>query len=146
MARSSILSKIVQLSDVRMQQGMRNRSVVDAMGTQNIERRIKERFHSDESLFVQIVASENAELVGTTVSCTALDVSVDGMRIESKADIPEGCKLDIWVDVMDKPGKFFLTSDVRWSKPVNNGHCEIGIELGEGTATDISAWRELHTV
>ena len=146
MARSSILSKIVQLSDVRMQRGTRNRSVVDAMGTRNVERRIQERLESDEALFVQIVACENSDLVGTTVSCTALDVSIDGMRIASKAEIPEGCKLDIWVDVMNKPGKFFLTSDVRWSKPVNNGHYEIGIELGEGATTDISEWRKLHTV
>ncbi|MBL4682223.1 MAG: PilZ domain-containing protein [Pseudomonadales bacterium] len=114
------------------------------MNNQAQERRVDTRKTSNERLFIQIVFSNDPDLVGTTLSCKAKDVSSSGMRIECSSPIPEGCKIDIWIDVLDRPGKFFLTSDVMWSKEIDGVHCELGLELNDGSATDIAAWREVH--
>jgi len=141
MSGSSVLSKIVNIGDAR---NHRTKSRVN-MNQQSHERRIDTRKLSDERLFVQIVFSHDPDLVGTTVSCKTKDVSASGMRIECSSPIPAGCKLDIWIDVNDKPGKFFLTSDVKWSKGIDSGHCELGIALNDGATTDIAEWRAVHS-
>ncbi len=111
---------------------------------QGAERRIETRMASTERLFVQVTASAEKDLVGATFSCSALDVSAGGLRIVSEAPIPEGSKLDLWVDSTRRPGKYFLTSDVRWSEAVVNGDCFMGIELLESPTTDIDQWRLDH--
>jgi len=140
MSRSSILSKIVNINEARNRQPILRKD----MNNQAQERRVDTRKTSNERLFIQIVFSNDPDLVGTTLSCKAKDVSSSGMRIECSSPIPEGCKIDIWIDVLDRPGKFFLTSDVMWSKEIDGGHCELGLELNDGSATDIAAWREVH--
>lgn len=111
---------------------------------QGAERRIEVRSMSGERLFAQVTACDSQDLVGTTFSCSALDVSAGGLRIESDATIPEGSKLDLWVDSSYRPGKYFLTSDVRWSESSANGGCSMGIELLESPTTDIDQWRMDH--
>ena len=109
---------------------------------QTAERRRNFRHESNERLFVQIVACNESSLVGTTVSCQAIDVSAGGLQIETGSHIPDGCRLDIWVDIATRPGKFFLTSDVRWSRMTDDGICLLGVELHEGATTDIEDWRK----
>ena len=140
MAVSSILSKVIHLKEARREFP----AVRKNMNNQIDERRVDQRTESDERLFVQVVASEERDLIGTTVSCNARDVSASGLRIESTAVIPRGSKLDIWVDVRNKPGKFFLSSDVKWSRTLNDGSCEIGVQLLEGATTDLNQWQALH--
>ncbi len=110
--------------------------------TQSAERRIEVRRNSSERLFVQITACDEQHLIGATFSCKALDVSIGGLRILSEAPIPDGSKLDLWVDSSRRPGKYFLTSDVRWSHEEKNGECSIGVELLESPTTDIQQWRQ----
>lgn len=105
------------------------------------ERRRDARHDANERLFVQIVACKQSSLVGTTVSCQAIDISAGGLKIETGSNIPNGCRLDIWVDIVSRPGKFFLTSDVRWSRMTDEGLCLLGVELHEGATTDIEEWR-----
>ena len=92
---------------------------------------------SSERLFAQVVQSNDNDLVGTTLNCEAIDISANGLKIAADRTLPVGCVLDLWVDDSRKPGKFFLSSDVRWS-----GENEFGVQLHNGTATDIEAWRK----
>ena len=140
MATSMLMSKIISLSEAR---NSLKTSGGKVMG-QAAERRVEPREHSTERLFVQVTASDDQHLVGATFSCYALDVSPSGLRIISEAPIPEGSKLDIWVDSSLRPGKYFLTSDVRWSDSSNEGDCQIGIELKESPTTDFDQWRRDH--
>ena len=141
MISSSFLSKIANLCDTH---NSRIPKELD-METQCDERRQEFRHSSNERLFIQIVASNDPYLVGTTVSCTAINVSANGLRVEAASKIPKGCRLDIWVDVATRPGKFFLTSEVKWSQPIGDGLCQIGVALSEGATTDIAEWRKVHT-
>jgi hypothetical protein len=110
------------------------------------EQRLENRQGCDERLLVQIVESDNPELVGTTLSCRTLDVSSGGLRVTTDKEVPIGCQLDLWIDNASRPGKFFLTSDVRWvSRCTQDPGFEIGVALHDGAATDIKEWRRLRT-
>jgi hypothetical protein len=107
------------------------------------------RIESDDRLFVQVVLSAaDPDLVGTTLSCKAVNLSVGGIQFRADSAIPNGALLDLWVDIRSRPGKFFLAGEVRWSRPLNDAQAEdgflIGVQLKSGAATDILDWREFH--
>src|SRR5262245_45987346 len=113
------------------------------------DKRMHPRIESDDRLFVQIVLSAaDPELVGTTLSCKAVNLSVGGIQFRADSAIPNGALLDLWVDIRSRPGKFFLAGEVRWSRALNDAHAEdgflIGVQLKSGAATDILDWREFH--
>lgn len=115
------------------------------------DQRLHPRLESDDRLFTQVVlSSANPDLVGTTLSCTAVNLSVGGIQFRTSAAVPEGSLLDLWVDVSSRPGKFFLAGEVRWNRPtgeVNDKGVEewlIGVQLKSGAATDIVDWRDFH--
>jgi hypothetical protein len=144
MSASLLLSKIIDFNDAKQSRRAKRVIRMNANGTEKREYR---RTRSKDRMFVQVVScEENPDLVGTTLSCNALDVSVGGIRINAYDHIPVGSRLDLWVDINSRPGKFFLTSDVRWVE--NTKHTtasyEIGVELQDGTATDIQEWRHIH--
>ena len=85
------------------------------------DKRMHARIESDDRLFVQVVLSAaDPDLVGTTVSCTAINLSVGGIQFRTDAAIPTGALLDLWVDIRSRPGKFFLAGEVRWTRPAND--------------------------
>ncbi len=139
MSTSLLMSKIIDLTDAR-------RKHRDTRGSQvpkiDREQRKEYRRVSSERVFIQIVECSDQDMVGTTVSCETLDISAGGLRVTTERFVPVGCKLDLWVDNIARPGKFFLTSDVRWIRQVADKY-ELGVELHEGSATDIDAWRKL---
>ena len=138
MTTSLLMSKIVDITAARLRRERRE----FAMAGSSAEKRRETRQKSAERLFVQIVKSDDQDLVGTTISCEAIDVSANGLRILLDWLIPAGCQLDLWVDNSAGPGKFFLSSEVRWAR-VSAGGCEAGVELYDGAATDIAEWRQL---
>ena len=85
------------------------------------DQRLHPRLESDDRLFTQVVlSSDEPEIVGTTLSCTAVNLSVGGIQFRTSAPVPAGSLLDLWVDVSSRPGKFFLAGEVRWSRPTGN--------------------------
>ena len=141
MATSMLTSKVISLREVWRQ----IRPVgVKVMG-QSAERRIEYRQACEDRLFVQVTSCNEPDLVGVTFSCKAIDVSSGGLCISSESYVPEGAKLDLWVENSTRPGKYFLTSDVRWVEAGSNGAgCQLGIELHESPTTDIDQWRQDH--
>ncbi len=78
------------------------------------EQRIFPRRKASDRLFVQIVESAGQpDLVGTTVSAMAVDMSASGICFTSHQPFPVGTIVDLWVDVHAHPGKFFLAGEVR---------------------------------
>ncbi|MEZ5560514.1 MAG: PilZ domain-containing protein [Pseudomonadales bacterium] len=116
----------------------------------SLDKRMHPRLDSEDRLFTQVVLSaDDPDLVGTTLSCTAINLSVGGIQFRTDAPVPTGALLDLWVDISTRPGKFFLAGEVRWSRPATSdpsGEREwfIGVQLKSGAATDIAAWREYH--
>jgi Tfp pilus assembly protein PilZ len=146
---------VIELKSVR--ERTRSRAAGNVTGLPNRpsrsrdDKRMHPRQESDDRLFVQVVLSaSDPELVGTTVSCDAINLSVGGIQFRTNAALPAGTLLDLWVDIKSHPGKFFLAGEVRWSRPVtdraqNDAHgWIIGVQLKSGAATDIMDWREHH--
>ena len=124
-------------------------SAARAANTQ--DQRLHPRLESDDRLFTQVVLSaEQPDLVGTTLSCTAVNLSVGGIQFRTSAAVPTGSLLDLWVDVSSRPGKFFLAGEVRWHRPTGDVNAKgkeewlIGVQLKSGAATDIMDWRDFH--
>lgn len=115
------------------------------------DKRMHPRQESDDRLFTQVVlAADEPDLVGLTLSCTAVNMSVGGIQFRTTQPVPIGTLLDLWVDVSSRPGKFFLAGEVRWSRPTSeideNGRdlYFVGVQLKPGAATDILDWRDYH--
>ncbi len=114
------------------------------------DNRVHPRLVSDDRLFTQVVLSaDQPDLVGTTLSCTAVNLSIGGIQFRTDSPVPTGSLLDLWVDVSSRPGKFFLAGEVRWSRPTevgapDDGQWFVGVQLKSGAATDIVDWREFH--
>jgi len=116
----------------------------------SLDKRMHPRLESDDRLFTQVVLSaDNPDLVGTTLSCTAINMSVGGIQFVTHEPLPIGALLDLWVDISSRPGKFFLAGEVRWTRPGEDGDdgnpvWRVGVQLKSGAATDILDWREYH--
>lgn len=115
------------------------------------DKRMHPRLESDDRLFTQVVlAADQPDIVGMTLSCAAVNMSVGGIQFRTTEPVPVGTLLDLWVDVATRPGKFFLSGEVRWSRPTGETDTNglelhfIGVQLKKGAATDISDWREFH--
>ncbi len=115
------------------------------------DQRLHPRLESDDRLFTQVVLSaDDPELVGTTLSCTAVNLSVGGIQFRTSSAVPTGSLLDLWVDVSSRPGKFFLAGEVRWNRPTGEtdergkDQWLVGVQLKSGAATDIMDWRDFH--
>ncbi|MFT6432787.1 MAG: hypothetical protein ACJAVI_000825 [Candidatus Azotimanducaceae bacterium] len=141
MIDSVLASKVIGITQGRRRH-FAGKAVMNHAGR---EMRQETRHSSHERLFVQVVECDDQKLIGMTVSCDSVDVSVGGLRISSETHIPEGSQVDLWIDVNSGPGKFFLTSDVRWSKTTNDGNYLFGAQLRDGAATDINEWRALQS-
>lgn len=114
------------------------------------DQRLHPRRDSTDRLFTQVVLSGDApDLIGTTLSCKAVNLSVGGIQFRADRSVPTGALLDLWVDVASRPGKFFLSGEVRWTRPVadDSGDQEwyVGVQLKSGAATDILDWRDYQT-
>lgn len=141
MSESSLLmTKVVDIRAARR----RRTEQVTIMNSVGYSNRREPRRSTAEQLFVQIVKSYDPNLVGTTISCQAVDVSPSGLRLKANRVIPVGCQIDLWVDNCEGPGKFFLSSEVRWVKITDDG-CEAGLALYDGAATDIAEWRQVQS-
>lgn len=116
----------------------------------SLDKRMHPRLETDDRLFTQVVlATEDPDLVGTTLSCTAINMSVGGIQFATSEPLPIGALLDLWVDISTRPGKFFLAGEVRWARPGEPDEdgepvWHVGVQLKSGAATDILDWREYH--
>lgn len=144
MTAALLMSKIVNFNDTKQKKVYNRNSRMKASST---DKRQYRRISSNDRLFAQIVAcEEQPDLVGATISCIALEVSAHGIKIKSYEYIPKGSQLDLWVDINSRPGKFFLTSDVRWVTKNTDAlyTYQLGVELHEGAATDFEEWMHIH--
>jgi len=114
------------------------------------DKRMHPRIETEDRLFTQVVlCAADPDLVGTTLSCSAMNMSVGGVQFCTTQALPIGSLLDLWVDIASRPGKFFLAGEVRWTRPGDpetgpEGIWLVGVQLKSGAATDIMDWRDYH--
>ena len=72
-----------------------------------------------------------------------LDISKRGLRIIGGNSLPIGAVVDLWVEISGLKGKFYLNSEVRWSRLDDRLGYIMGMELREGLGSDIGHWERL---
>lgn len=110
------------------------------------ERRNVPRLIRDDQLFIQILtASENTQLVGSTLSCSTLDISRQGIRLGVDYEAPVGSEIELWIDVKGNAEKYFLNGCIKWCYELDSDSAEfeLGIELVDKVLTDYSIWQEM---
>ncbi len=109
------------------------------------DRRQHARQPRDERVVVQIVSStRDAMPPGTVVRCSAKDVSSRGLKIQLDQQLPKGFLLELWIEISNHPGKFFLAGEVKWCQELDEGkRYLIGVELKEGETDDFKLWQEV---
>lgn len=116
--------------------------------SRTIDKRLHPRLDSDDRLFAQVVLSaENPSLVGLTLACRAVNFSLGGLQFTSTESLPTGTLLDLWIDASNRPGKFFLSGEVRWARfhglnSSGESGWSIGVQLRSSAATDYQLWRD----
>jgi Tfp pilus assembly protein PilZ len=109
------------------------------------DRRQHTRQARDERVVVQIVSSTHDTLPpGTVVRCSTKDISAQGLRIQLDQKVPEGFKVELWVEVSNHPTKFFLSGEVKWCQVLDEAkRYLVGVELNEGETEDFKLWQQV---
>ena len=112
--------------------------------SKNSDRRQHARQLRDERVVVQVSSSTVETLpAGSIVRCSTKDVSATGMRLQLNQSVPDGCLLELWVEISNHPTKFYLCGEVRWCRELGEEKRHlIGIELKDGETEDLKQWRE----
>ena len=134
-------TNVVSLKKARESEVAKN---AQTKGTDPEDQRTELRELAGERLFVQITQCGDKDFVGTTCACKTIDASAHGIKFLADMFIPVGCLIDLWVDDKARPGKFFLSGDVRWTQKVGDVSAMVGVRLQDGLATDIESWKEVY--
>jgi len=141
-----ITSNLVSLQRTQGQKEMGLSLGVSNGATRPEDQRSEQRQTTGERLFVQITQASDKALVGKTMACRAIDASAHGIKFLADDFIPVSCLIDLWVDDKARPGKFFLSGDVRWTQKAGKASTVVGVRLKEGLATDIEGWKSSHSM
>jgi len=82
----------------------------------------------------------------STVYCTTVDISPEGLQLKLKQALDAGERIDIVIHVPGHKDSFHLRGETLWSSPANHDKAFLlGIEIDSsaGVSRDLSAWRKL---
>ena len=100
------------------------------------------RSNRRENVFIEVTTQNgDGEYVKKVIGCESVDVSRQGLKLYVHEQIAQGTILDLCVSFKYNPEKYFLTAEVKWSRPlVDEGWYFIGFELFEADNTDFQKW------
>ena len=102
------------------------------------------RYIRTDKLYAQVTSAVfHPEAEGATLPGQAVEISKRGLRIQTSDSIPVGCMVDLWIEVEGLKGKFYLNSEVKWSRLDHVKGYVMGVELREGIGSDIGHWERL---
>ena len=100
------------------------------------------RILSEDRIFLQVVECPgDPDREGATLCCDAENYSAGGIQFLADLDLPPGTRVDLWIDVRSRPGKFFLTAEVVWSQTTPRRRTtRTGARFVANPVTDLSSW------
>ena len=106
------------------------------------DKRKSPRSNRRENVFIEVTTQNgDGEYVKKVIGCESVDVSRQGLKLYVHEQIAQGTILDLCISFKDNPEKYYLTAEVKWSRPlVDEGWYFIGFELFEGDNTDYQKW------
>lgn len=106
------------------------------------DQRASLRILSEDRLFLQVVeCPEEPGRVGTTLCCDAENYSAGGIQFLADLDLAPGTRIDLWIDIRNRPGKFFLTAEVVWSQTTPSRRTtRVGARFLPNNVSDLGEW------
>ena len=106
------------------------------------ERRLESRLNRPARVWLETVSPVPGEDEYIEVlECTTVEMSANGMQLETVQPLLVDSILPIYVETMD--GKqYCLTGEVRWVRPVAGGRYLLGFHLYESEQTSILEWKQ----
>ncbi|MDH5424849.1 MAG: PilZ domain-containing protein [Gammaproteobacteria bacterium] len=102
------------------------------------------RYARQDRVMAQVMASiQPDDTAKKSWPAKTLDISKRGLRILGSDSLPIGAVVDLWVEIAGLKGKFYLSSEVRWSRVDDRLGPIMGVELREGLGSDIGHWQRL---
>ncbi len=110
------------------------------------ERRQDPRIPVNEDFQVKILfSSDDPRMLGKTFTCSAIDVSKNGVQVTSEQPLAVKSVLDLSIKINGSEKEFLVTGDVKWCKAGAGISHAVGIQLKKrsGTPTDLANWKSL---
>ena len=105
-----------------------------------MDKRLEPRIAHEVKFFVHIKECKaNAELIGLSVECVAIDLSTRGMQFKTDIELYSGTELGITIGIGHPFAMYELYGSVRWVK-VENDEYFMGVLLEERDNTDYDKW------
>ncbi len=105
-----------------------------------MDKRVEPRVPHEVKFFVHIKECEqDAELIGLSVECIAVDLSTHGMQFKTDVELYSGATLGITLGIGEPFAMYELFGTVRW---VRSGEDEyfMGVLLEDGGRSDFAKW------
>ena len=82
---------------------------------------------------------------GKVISCSSLNVSRNGLKVELEEEITVGALLQLGVELPNADEPLYLVGEVRWTRPSEavDGAWVAGFQLMNANNSDIKHWRDL---
>ena len=107
-----------------------------------MENRSEPRIDHQVRFFVHVhECDEDPDIVGTSLSCDAVDFSVHGLQLRTEYELITGTLLNITIGIGQPFAMYLLRGEVRWVRP-NADEIFMGVLLRDADATDFAAWVE----
>lgn len=104
------------------------------------ENRIEPRVPHEVKFFIHIEeCKEDAELVGLSVECVAIDVSTRGMQFTTGIALPPKTELALTIGFGEPFAMYHLNGVVRWVRPGDESN-HMGVLLEDRPGNDYGKW------
>jgi hypothetical protein len=107
--------------------------------------RTHERKIENAAIFLEMLATPDANEKNNILLCNAVDMSSRGLRVCVDEPIEQYSVLQMGVQLRGMAEPFYMVGEVRWCAFSTEGRPGywVGFELLESAGTDYSTWQEL---
>jgi hypothetical protein len=109
-----------------------------------MEQRREPRIPKHVRFFIHVhECEEDPDMVGTSVTCEAVDFSIHGLQFKTDAQLYRGSLLDITIGIGAPFGMYLLRGEIRWVKQEEDeDDFYMGILLLDEEHMDLDKWVE----
>lgn len=107
-----------------------------------MDNRIEPRITHEVKFFVHVQeCQEDAELIGLSLQCVAVDLSTRGMQFKTNIKLFPGTKLGITLGIGEPFAMYELHGGIRWVQG-DDDEVYMGVLLEEREHTDYAKWEQ----
>ncbi len=107
-----------------------------------MENRAEPRIEHKVRFFVHVHECESdPDIVGTSLTCDAVDFSIHGLQLVTDFGLPIGTLLNVTIGIGQPFSMYLLRGEVRWVRQPDD-EIFMGVLLQDAEGTDLTLWVE----